>query len=43
MCALESALNFDERGSKKSPLVTFGLRPNVTLTLANSLFRYFWL
>ena len=38
MCAFESALNSDEIGSKKSPLVAFGLRPNVTPTLANLFF-----
>ena len=38
MCAFDSAVNFDEIGSKKAPEVTFGLRPNVTQKLANLLF-----
>ena len=38
MCAFESVLNSDEIGSKKSPLVAFGLRPNVTPALPNSFF-----
>ena len=38
MCAFDSALNFEETDSKKVPLVTFGLRPNVTKKLANSFF-----
>ena len=41
MYAFESALNSDEIESKKSPLVAFGLRPNVTPTLANSLFSLY--
>ena len=41
MCAFESALNSDEIESKKSPLVAFRLRPNVTPALANSLFSLF--
>ena len=41
MCAFESALNSDEIESKKPLLVAFGLRSNVTPTLANSLFSLF--
>ena len=43
MCAMDSAFNFDETGLKKSPFVTFGLRPNATANVANSLFSLFFL
>ena len=43
MCALDSAFNFNESSSKKSPFVTFGLRPNATANVANSLFSLFFL
>ena len=43
MCAFDSALNFDEIGLKRLPLVAFGLRPNATANVAISLFLLFFL
>ena len=43
MCAMDVAFNFDKTGSKKSQIVTLGLRPNATANVANSLFSLFFL
>ena len=40
---MDLAFNFVETGFKKSPFVTFGLRPNATANVANSLFSLFFL
>ena len=36
MPAIDWRLNFDEKGSEKSPFVASGLRPNATANLAKS-------
>ena len=36
LCAIDSGMNFESNETRKTPLVTFGLRPNVTRMFRNS-------
>ena len=38
LCAIDSGMNFESNETRKTPLVTFGLRPNVTQMFRNSRF-----
>ena len=38
LCAIDSGMNFESNETRKTPLVTFGLRPNVTRMFRNSRF-----